>query len=81
MENWKEVNEKLGAELGDKYSYTSANGGIYYQWNNSNDRKLNKPDLTGTDTLTYRNRLIIKVHIDQPEKLKRFNSPVQRNTE
>jgi len=44
MDNWKEVNEKLGAELGNKYSYTSANGGIYYQWNNSNDRKLNKPD-------------------------------------
>ena len=44
MDNWNEINESLGAKLGDKYSYTSTNGGIYYHWNESNDRKLNKPD-------------------------------------
>ncbi len=44
MDNWNEINESLGAQLGDKYSYTSANGGIYYYWNKSNDRKLDNPD-------------------------------------
>ncbi|SMO91033.1 hypothetical protein [Gracilimonas mengyeensis] len=44
MDDWNEINESLGAQLGGKYSYTSANGGIYYHWNKSNDRKLNKPD-------------------------------------
>lgn len=44
MDNWKEIDDHLGAELGNKYSYTVPNGKVYYHWNKSNDRKLNKPD-------------------------------------
>ncbi len=43
MDNWNEIDESLGAKLGGKYSYTSANGGIYYYWNKSNDKKLIDP--------------------------------------
>ena len=43
MDNWNEINESLGAQLGNKYSYTFVNGGIYYYWNKSNDKELIKP--------------------------------------
>jgi len=40
----KSTGEPFGGELGKKYSYTIGNGGFYYHWNKSNDRKLNNPD-------------------------------------
>ena len=44
MDNLNELDTRIGAQLGNKYSYTFVNGGIYYYWNKSNDKELIKPE-------------------------------------